>query len=57
LVELVKKMPVEYFISKSDSLKDLVTQSIAEIEGKRAKLKKCSLAVLHEIKQKIGSIE
>lgn len=58
LVELIKKMPLGYFTTQSDSLRGLIIQSIAEAEGKRSKMKKASLAVLNVIKQQnSGALE
>lgn len=44
--ELVKKMPKEYFLSPSDSLKSLLEAAGNEALGKRMKLKKSALAIL-----------
>lgn len=54
LSELVKHMQASFFSAPSESLKNLVTQAISEVEGKRAKLKKAALANLHVVRTKTG---
>lgn len=44
--ELVKKMPREYFILPSDSLRNLLEAVGNEVLAKRMKLKKAGLAIL-----------
>lgn len=54
LSELLKNMPAPYFSAPSESLKNLVSQAISEVEGKRAKLKKAALANLNTMRTKTG---
>jgi len=46
LQELVKKIPKEYFISPSDSLRGLLEAAGNEALAKRMKLKKAAIAIL-----------
>lgn len=47
-------MPAEYFSQGSESLRQLLVQSVAECEGKRMKLKKASLTILNDIRLKVA---
>lgn len=51
---LLKHMPAEFFSVPSESLKNLLSQAISEVEGKRAKLKKAALANLNTVRTKTG---
>ena len=55
LQELVKKIPKEYFISPSDSLRGLLEAAGNEALAKRMKLKKAAIAILTDFQQHVKS--
>jgi hypothetical protein len=56
LQELVKKMPRNYFICPSDSLRNLLEAVGNEVLAKRMKLKKAGLAILTDFQSHLPAI-